>query len=513
MLAITGASGAPYAVRLLRVLCGSGRTVHLAISPSGAHVLREETGIAPAQSASRFDPGVFGDLGPGRVVFHHHADFTAGIASGSFPTGGMVVCPCSMSTLASIAHGVTTNLITRAADVHLKERRQLILVPRETPLEPDPPGEHGRRHPGRGGRPAGDAGLVSSAEVARRPGRLRGRRGSATSSGVDNDLIRRWGYGREPIDAPDRRTTERTMTTDAPPAGPLGKLADILGMIRFSHTLFALPFALLGAALAAYDPADRLARGAEGLAGDPALHGDGAVGGDGLQPAGRPPARRAEPPDRDPAPAERPALGRGRWRPSRSRTRRCSSPRRACSCRRTPGRSSCRCRSCSGCSGTRMRSGSRAWRTTGSALALAMAPDRGLDRDPGRPRLAAGLARAGGAVLGRRVRHDLRLPGRRVRPSSRPAEPAGAARGPRCPAAGGGEPRGDGRGAGRPRARATRRSAGSTGRAWRRWRPAAGHEHALVRPDDLARVNVAFFHVNIGISLGLLGIGVVDLLV
>lgn len=197
VLAMTGASGAPYALRLLRVLCGSGRTVHLAISPSGAHVMREETGVAPAQSASRFDPGVFGDLGPGRVVFHHHADFTAGIASGSFPTGGMVVCPCSMSTLASIAHGVTTNLITRAADVHLKERRKLILVPREMPLNliqienmaavtragavvmPAMPGwYHG---------PTSLDDLVDFV-VARICDQL----------GVGNDLIRRWGYGKAP---------------------------------------------------------------------------------------------------------------------------------------------------------------------------------------------------------------------------------------------------------------------------------------------------------------------------
>ncbi len=132
VLAMTGASGAPYAVELLRTLARSGRTVHLTISPSGAQVLREETGLEVA--LTRFDPTVFGDLAPGRVVYHHHADFSAGIASGSFLTGGMVVSPCSMSTLAAVAHGITTNLVTRAADVHLKERRKLILVPRETPL-------------------------------------------------------------------------------------------------------------------------------------------------------------------------------------------------------------------------------------------------------------------------------------------------------------------------------------------------------------------------------------------
>jgi 4-hydroxy-3-polyprenylbenzoate decarboxylase len=132
VLAMTGASGAPYAVELLRTLNRVGRVVHLTISPSGAQVLREETGIEV--SLKRFDPSAFGAVDAGRVVYHHHEDFSAGIASGSFLTGGMVVSPCSMSTVGSIAHGITTNLITRAADVHLKERRKLILVPRETPL-------------------------------------------------------------------------------------------------------------------------------------------------------------------------------------------------------------------------------------------------------------------------------------------------------------------------------------------------------------------------------------------
>jgi flavin prenyltransferase len=132
VLAMTGASGAPYAVRLLQVLCRTGRTLHLTLSPSAAQVLRQEMGIEV--SLSRFDPAAFGDPAGGTIHYHHFQDFSAGIASGSFRTGGMVVAPCSMSTLASIAHGITTNLITRAADVHLKERRKLILVPREAPL-------------------------------------------------------------------------------------------------------------------------------------------------------------------------------------------------------------------------------------------------------------------------------------------------------------------------------------------------------------------------------------------
>lgn len=136
VVALTGASGAPYGVRLLEVLLAAGRTVHLTLSPAAVEVMRHE--LDRTVSLAHFAPAdLFGrDLGPvlERLHYHDHRDFTAGIASGSFLTGGMAVCPCSMGTVGAIAHGLSQNLIHRAADVHLKERRKLVLVPRETPL-------------------------------------------------------------------------------------------------------------------------------------------------------------------------------------------------------------------------------------------------------------------------------------------------------------------------------------------------------------------------------------------
>jgi 4-hydroxy-3-polyprenylbenzoate decarboxylase len=135
VLAMTGASGAPYGVRLLEVLLRAGRTVHLTISSSGAEVLRQEMDRTVNLMKFRL-ADLLGEPTPGsgQVVYHHYNDFSAGIASGSFLTAGMVVCPCSMGTAAAIAHGLSQNLIHRAADVHLKERRRLVLVPRETPM-------------------------------------------------------------------------------------------------------------------------------------------------------------------------------------------------------------------------------------------------------------------------------------------------------------------------------------------------------------------------------------------
>lgn len=139
VVAFTGASGSPYGVRLVEVLLRAGRTVHLTISPAAVQVFAAELGQALSLDPAAFDPlALLGpaahDLDLTRLRYHHFRDFGAGIASGSFLTAGMAICPCSMGTLAAIAHGISENLIHRAADVHLKERRKLVLVPRETPL-------------------------------------------------------------------------------------------------------------------------------------------------------------------------------------------------------------------------------------------------------------------------------------------------------------------------------------------------------------------------------------------
>jgi 4-hydroxy-3-polyprenylbenzoate decarboxylase len=129
VLAITGASGAPYAVRLLEMLATHHVPTWLLISAHGWRLLAEECGI---KDEAGLKQATGGDWGCVRAF--NDSDRGAEPASGSVKTLGMVVCPCSMGTLAAIAHGTSRSLIERAADVTLKERRKLVLVPRETPL-------------------------------------------------------------------------------------------------------------------------------------------------------------------------------------------------------------------------------------------------------------------------------------------------------------------------------------------------------------------------------------------
>ena len=131
VLAITGASGAPYAVRLLESLAIHHVPTWLLVSTHGWRLLAEECGIKD-EAALKNATG--GDWGGGCVRLFNDADRGAEPASGSVKTLGMVVCPCSMGTMAAIAHGTSRSLIERAADVTLKEGRKLLLVPRETPL-------------------------------------------------------------------------------------------------------------------------------------------------------------------------------------------------------------------------------------------------------------------------------------------------------------------------------------------------------------------------------------------
>jgi len=129
VLAVTGASGAPYAVRLLELLVKHRVTTWLLVSSHGWRLLAEECGIED-EAALRKATGEDWT----RIRVFNDTDRGAQPASGSVQTLGMVVCPCSMGTLAAIAHGTSRSLIERAADVTLKERRKLVLVPRETPL-------------------------------------------------------------------------------------------------------------------------------------------------------------------------------------------------------------------------------------------------------------------------------------------------------------------------------------------------------------------------------------------
>ena len=122
VVGITGATGAVYAVRLLQRLRACDRETHLVASPAGILNVHHELGLDRAALEALADAS------------YHPGEVGAAIASGSFATAGMVIAPCSMKTLAAVAHGFADNLLARAADVTLKERRRLVLMVRETPL-------------------------------------------------------------------------------------------------------------------------------------------------------------------------------------------------------------------------------------------------------------------------------------------------------------------------------------------------------------------------------------------
>jgi 4-hydroxy-3-polyprenylbenzoate decarboxylase len=130
VVAVTGASGAPYAVRLLQALVERQRRVSLIVSDHGRRLLDTEMGIASVDALRERVGSVAWDTS---VRVFDDRDRGAAPASGSALTDGMVICPCSMGTLSAIAVGASRSLVERAADVVLKERRRLVLVPRETP--------------------------------------------------------------------------------------------------------------------------------------------------------------------------------------------------------------------------------------------------------------------------------------------------------------------------------------------------------------------------------------------
>lgn len=135
-IAVTGASGAVYATRTVAALLERGVHVELIVSDYGRRLLRDELGErATIDQLMPFLTDKYGDgVAAGTVTIHSNRDLGATIASGSHGCSGMAIVPCSMKTLAAVAHGLSRNLIERAADVMLKEQRRLVIVPRETPM-------------------------------------------------------------------------------------------------------------------------------------------------------------------------------------------------------------------------------------------------------------------------------------------------------------------------------------------------------------------------------------------
>ncbi len=135
VIGISGASGAAYGIRLIEALVSGGHDLHLVFSATARGIVRDEVGLDLGNAPEKARQALLDRTdGTGTIHVHGENNLYAAIASGSVPSDGMVVAPCSMKTTAAIAHGFADGLIARAADVHLKEGRPLILVPREAPL-------------------------------------------------------------------------------------------------------------------------------------------------------------------------------------------------------------------------------------------------------------------------------------------------------------------------------------------------------------------------------------------
>ena len=177
-LAFTGASGMPFGLRLLECLVAARCRVYLLYSSAAQVVAKQECDLTlpsqPREAVRLFGERYAARRRPAPRLRARGLDGAGGVRH-RIPRDAMAVCPCSMGTLGAIAHGLADNLIERAADVMLKERRPLVLVPRETPLSVDPPRQHEQARARRRRDPAARAGLLHASADDRRPRRLRRR--------------------------------------------------------------------------------------------------------------------------------------------------------------------------------------------------------------------------------------------------------------------------------------------------------------------------------------------------
>ena len=200
---ITGGSGAPYALRLLNALTAVGHDIHAVISPSGEKVMQLEIGIKLGKTLREKQDALICaceiDATMGSLRLFDSMNLAAPISSGSFPCAGMVIVPCSTGTMGRVANGISSSLIERAADVMLKERRPLVLVPRETPLsEIHLSNMLALRRAGADILPAMPAFYHRPKSIADLVDMLVGR--ILDRLGVDNALFYRWGKDTSPGD-------------------------------------------------------------------------------------------------------------------------------------------------------------------------------------------------------------------------------------------------------------------------------------------------------------------------